>query len=170
MLTLPTLLALTTSTASAANSVRRAGNSGLGLTGGSFVSGLSVKYFLSDDMAIQGALGGGWRFGGVGLSGALLWEMPTLVEEDDFDLAWNVGPGAAFWTYGYDGYPYDYGLNYVALTAVLGLELDLNDVPLDVVLEWRPGIYIVSVGSGVYADSGAGLYLGAVGGSVRYYF
>lgn len=170
MLTLPTLLALCTSTASAANSVRQAGNFGLGLAGGNFVSGIGVKYFLSDDMAIQGTLGGGWRFAGIGVSAALLWEMPALVEDDTFDLAWNIGPGVGFWTYGYAGYPYDYDLNYFAVTAVLGLEMDLNDIPLDLVLEWRPGLYFVSVGSGIYNDDGAFVAFGGIGGAVRYYF
>jgi hypothetical protein len=168
-MTIPTLLlALSTQTASAANSVRQAGNFGLGLGGGNFVSGLSVKYFLADDMALEGTLGS-WHFGGVGVSGALLWEMPNLAEEDDFDINWNIGPGAAFWTYSYNG-PGNYGFNAFAITAVLGLEMDLNDVPLDLVIEWRPGVYVYSVTSGVYGYDGAQGYFGGFGGHIRYFF
>jgi hypothetical protein len=166
---LPTLLlALTTQTASAADTVRQAGNFGLGLGGGNFVSGISMKYFMSDDTAIEGLLGS-WGFGGLGVSAALLFEMPNLVEEDDFNLAWSVGPGVAFWTYTYDGFG-EYSYNAFAITAVLGLEMNLNEVPLDIVIEWRPGIYISSVTAGVYDNDGAVASFGGFGGHIRYYF
>ncbi len=169
MLTLSTLLALTTSTASAANTVREAGNFGLGLQGGGrMVSGLSMKYFMAEDLALEGTLGS-WYYGGFGISGALLFEMPTLAEDDAFDLAWNIGPGVGFGTYHYGGFG-SYSYNVIALTAVLGLEMDLNDVPLDIVLEWRPGIYIASVTDGFYDDSGAVLWFDGLGLAIRYYF
>ena len=169
MLALPTLfLALTAQTASAANSVRKEGNVGLGLEGGGrIVSGFSVKYFMSDDLALQGTLGS-WYYGGFGISGALLFEMPALAEEDDFDIAWNVGPAAAFGTYSYNG-PAAYGYNVVALTAVLGLEMNLNDIPLDIVLEWRPGLHFYAVSDGIYDDEGAQVRFDGIGLAIRYY-
>ena len=169
MLALPTLLfALTVQTASAANTVRQDGNLGLGLEiGGRMVSGFSVKYFMSDDLALQGTLGS-WYYGGFGISGALLFEMPTLAEEEDFDIAWNVGPAAAFGTY-YDGGPASYGYNVIALTAVLGLEMNLNDVPLDFVLEWRPGLHFYAETQGNYDDDGAVFRFDGLGLAIRYY-
>ena len=169
MLTMPTLLlALSAHTASAANTVREEGHVGLGLQGGSrMVSGFSVKYFLDDDLALEGTLGS-FYYGGFGLSGAVLFELPTLAEDEDFDIAWNTGPAVMFGTYHYGGFD-NYGYNVIALTAVLGLEMDLNEIPLDIVLEWRPGLYISNTTEGVYDDEGAKVWFDSIGLAVRYY-
>lgn len=170
MLAMPTLLlALTAQTASAANAVREEGNVGLGLQAGSWtVSGFSLKYFLKDDFALEGTLGA-WRYGGFGISAAALFEMPTLAEDEDFDIAWNTGPAVAFGTYDYGGFDDHYAYNAVAITAVLGLEMDLNEIPLDLVLEWRPGVYFFSTTEGVYDDEGANVRFDALGFAIRYY-
>ena len=167
MLAMSTLLLAFTQTASAANTVRQEGNVGLGLQGGSrMVSGFSVKYFLSDDLALEGTLGS-WYYGGFGISGALLFEMPPLAEDEDFDLAWDVGPGASFGNYHYGGFD-AYTYNVIAITAVVGLEMDLNDIPLDIVLEWRPGLYFTSATEGTYND-GAYVWFDSIGLAIRYY-
>ena len=168
MLAMPTLLfALSAQTASAANTVRQEGNVGLGLQGGSrMVSGFSVKYFMSDDLAFEGTLGT-FYYAGFGISAALLFEMPPLAEDEDFDLAWNIGPAAAFGTYNYGGFD-SYSYNAIALTAVLGLEMNLNDIPLDVVLEWRPGLYFTAATDGDY-DDGARVWFDGIGLAIRYY-
>lgn len=170
MLAMPTLLlALTVQTASAANTVREEGNFGIGLQGGSrMVSGFSAKYFLSEDLALEGTLGA-WRYGGFGVSGAVLFEMPTLAEDEDFDIAWNTGPAVSFGNYHYGGFD-NYSYNVFAITAVLGLEMDLNDIPLDIVLEWRPGVYFSSTTEGVYDDEGTNVWFDAIGFAIRYYF
>jgi hypothetical protein len=167
MLVLPTLLlALTAQTASAANTVREEGNVGLGLQGGSrMVSGFSLKYFLDNDLALEGTLGS-FRYGGFGISGAVLFEMPPLAEDEDFDVAWNLGPAVAFGTYHYGGFD-SYSYNVVAITAVLGLEMDLNDIPLDIVLEWRPGLYVPFATEDF--DDGAQVWFDGIGLAVRYY-
>ena len=169
MLAIPTLLvALTAHTASAANTVREQGNVGLGLQGGSrMVSGFSCKYFLKDDLALEGTLGA-WQYGGFGISGAALFEMKNLAEDEDFDITWNTGPAVAFGNYHYGGFD-NYAYNVFAISAVLGLEMDLNDIPLDIVLEWRPGVYFSSTTEGVYDNEGTNVWFDAIGFAIRYY-
>ena len=53
--------------------------------------------------------------------------------------------------------------------AVLGLEMDLNDIPLDIVLEWRPGLYFSSTTEGVYDDEGTNVWFDSIGFAIRYY-
>lgn len=144
-----TLLVLTAAPASA-KPVRTAGNFGLGLGSGTMANGLSAKYFAATSHALQfnlGVFGGGgidnrWhRFGGLGLSADYLFEMPTLVKAGRaFELAWNIGAGVGVGLDDHDG-----GDDVVAFAAsfVLGLEFNLIPVPIDIVLEYRPGLLIV---------------------------
>ena len=170
MLAMPTILvALTAQTAFAANVVREEGNFGIGLQGGSrMVSGFSAKYFLKDDLALEGTLGA-YSYGGFGISGAVLFELPTLAEDEDFDIAWHTGPALTFGNYHYGGFD-NYAYNVFAVTAVLGLEMDLNDIPLDIVLEWRPGVFFSSTTEGVYDNEGANVWFDSFGFAIRYYF
>ena len=89
--------------ASAATPIQSAGNLGLGLGGGSHVSGLSGKYFMAQDFSAQlvvGWWGAGRDWGGIGLSGDLLWEQRNLTTTEPVDIAWNIGPGVTVLTAG----------------------------------------------------------------------
>lgn len=118
---------------------RRSGTVGVGLGGGTTGAGLSAKVFLSDASAVQAVAGpwGGWGGGGIGLNGDYLLEMPTIVEGDMAELAWNIGAGA--------------GVGIFSRTATLGagvsgvagLELAFKPAPIDLVVEYRPTIWVL---------------------------
>lgn len=136
--------ALFATPALAGTPIQSNGNLGLGLGAGTHVSGLSGKYFISSDFAGQlvvGWWGLGRGEGGIGLSGDLLWEQRPLLSVDALDLAWNIGPGVNLVS---GGGGFGLGVN-----GVLGLEFDFKPVPVDLVVEYRPGI---SVLPGVGAD------------------
>ena len=144
--------------AGAANAepIRTPGRFGLGIGAGTIANGLSAKYFIDKQNALQfnlGSFGGHgfdnrWhRFGGFGFSMDYLFEMPTIaVAGRAFELNWNLGAGLGI---GFDDDDHDHKDDhyddYFALAAsfVLGLEFDFIPIPLDIVLEFRPGILLV---------------------------
>jgi hypothetical protein len=138
--------------------IRSAGNFGLGLGGGSATSGISAKYFMADHHALQGVVGT-WGLGrsgygtGLGVSVDYLFEMPAITDTDPLELGWNLGLGGWFATAG--------GGTALGAQGVAGLEFAFHPVPIDVVIEYRPGLIIVP---GVGAD------LINFSGHVRYYF
>lgn len=133
--------------------VRETGNFGLGLGGGLGPVGISAKYFMSDKHALQGMAGTYARGGGLGLGADYLFEGPAIVTGEVAELGWNVGAGPQLYLFG--------GTLGLAATGVAGLEVNFQPVPIDIVLEYRPGVYIIP---GVAAD------LVNFSGHVRYYF
>lgn len=135
--------------------VRSSGNLGLGLGGGYWLNGLSAKYYMGGN-ALQGVVGGYGLghdgYGGLGFTGDYLWEMPALTNNEAFELGWNAGLGVSV----------GLGDNWFAAGAhgTLGLEFNINPVPIDVVLEYKPGITVVP---GIGAD------LWNFGGHIRVY-
>lgn len=157
------MLAALSSSSYAGTPIRSAGNFGLGVGGGYWLDGLSLKYFMGDNASLQGVIGGyGWGYkngndyyydgGGIGISGDYLWEMPALTNNEAFELGWAAGLGPSVslsdnW----------FGLG---VHGTLGLEFNFNPIPIDLVLEYKPGIYVVP---GVGAD------LWNFGGHIRIY-
>jgi hypothetical protein len=127
------------SLANAGASHRRSGTVGVGLGGGTTGAGLSAKVFLSDASAVQAVAGpwGGWGNGGLGLSADYLYEMPTIVEGDVAELAWNVGAGAGVGIYSQSA------TLGVAVAGVAGLEVAFKPAPLDLVIEYRPTLSVI---------------------------
>ncbi|MCC6623261.1 MAG: hypothetical protein IT385_18525 [Deltaproteobacteria bacterium] len=138
----------------AAEPIRTPGRFGLGIGSGTLSNGLSAKYFMSKQDALQfhlGEFGGGgfehrWRRfdDGIGLGVDYLFEMPDIARAGRaFDLAWNVGGGIGL---GFDDDDrddrddWDFGL---AVAFVLGLEFNFIPIPIDIVIEWRPGVLLV---------------------------
>lgn len=131
--------------------IRSPGNVGVGLGGGTFATGLSLKYFAASDFAIQGNVG--WwrsRWGGcdhndhycggndsLAVSADAIFEQPVFAGNGSVDLAWNFGLGGAL---GLSDYDDTIG---AAVAGVLGLEVLINVIPIDIVLELRPNILIV---------------------------
>lgn len=135
---LPLVLLLAPSLALAGSPVQQPGNLGLGLGGGTHVSGLSGKYFLANDFAAQAVVGwwgAGRESGGIGVSADALWELPRLAQTDSLDVGWNVGPGANLVA---GNNAFGLGVN-----GVLGLEFHVHPVPIDLVIEYRPGIAVI---------------------------
>lgn len=130
---------LTAGPARAGATHRSAGHTGVGLGGGTTSGGISVKHFISDSSAVQGVVGGwgGWGNSGLGLSADYLYEMPPIAETTDLTVGWNLGPGVGVGLYA----PTDsVGL---AVNGVAGIEFAFGPVPLDLVLEYRPTLYLV---------------------------
>lgn len=146
-----------------AKPIRGAGHWGIGFGGGLGVSGISVKYYFSSALAIQGIIGGwGWGYcyggncyaGGFGVDADLLFELPTLAKAGNaMDLNWEIGPGA--WL-GVSGAP------VIAVSGVLGLELDFIPVPIDLVFEYKPAL--------VFWNPGVGFSPVGFGSHIRIFF
>jgi len=133
------------------------GQFGLGLGGGLGVSGLSGKYYMGEAMAFQGIVGLRGSDGlGVGLD--YLLERPSFAGGDPVSVGWNYGVGG---TVVLDDNP------IIGASGIVGLELLLQPLPIDFVLEWRPGILIYS-GNG--NSDGIGINIVNFSGHIRYYF
>lgn len=170
------LAAFGTQPASAAQPIKQAGNFGLGLGVGTTAAPVSMKYFLSSDLSIQANAGwwrgwwggygcrnvddryrdyhcGGYYRNALGLGADLLFEGGRLAGNDDFSLSWEIGGGVGL------------GLGNVgfglAAAFVTGLQANIDMIPLDVVIEYRPAIFLVP---------GFALNLIDFTGHVRYYF
>jgi len=152
--TLTLLSALALAAPALAEPIRTPGRFGLGLGSGTISNGLSAKYFVDKSNALQfnlGDFGGGgfdrrWRhFGGFGFGFDYLYEMPTLARAGNaFELAWNLGLGVGVGLDDRDD-GHGHGADHFALAAafVLGLEFNFIPVPIDIVLEFRPGLLLV---------------------------
>lgn len=133
------LAALMPMSAWAVAPVQQAGNLGLGIGSGTHVSGLSGKYHLTDGMAAQ-AMVGWWGLGrgdveGISLSASYLIEPGVLARADGLTLEWNVGLGV-------NAVLADNTLG-AGVHGVVGLELNLEIVPVDLVIEYRPGLRLL---------------------------
>lgn len=131
------------------------GKLGLGLGGSSLVSGLSAKYYLSTDTAIQAELGVWAGYGLlIGLDG--IYEMPQLWTNGALSINWNVGAGVTAGTYNYSGYGGAIG----GVSAIAGLGFQLGAFPLEFVTEIRPTFML---------GWNYPFFFGG-GGALRYYF
>ncbi|MBN1337505.1 MAG: hypothetical protein JXB39_16250 [Deltaproteobacteria bacterium] len=117
---------------------------GLGIGGGFGVSGLSGKLYMGDATAFQGivglyGLGSDHDNDGLGVGLDYLLERPAFVSVAPLELGWNFGLGGtvALWDDSHDD-----NLR-VGASGVLGLEILFQPVPIDLVLEYRPGVVII---------------------------
>lgn len=114
---------------------------GLGLMFGD-PTGLSGKYFLSSDTALDFGIGGaGWahRYYGTGLQVHVdhLWHPISLASAEPFELPLYFGIGGRLLTFDYDERPdrrYD-NVTALGVRVPVGLAFDFNNVPLDIFAE-----------------------------------
>lgn len=142
---------------------------GLGLMLGA-PAGLSAKYYLSSDTALDFGLGTyeRWgdrygRYGGLHAHMDFLWHPVDLVSTPAFELPLYFGLGGRLWDHNsYNNYASD---THLGVRAPFGILFDFNRVPLDVFIELALVIDIVYDHDrhGGFSDLN-----GAVG--VRYYF
>lgn len=150
---------------------------GLGIMLGA-PSGLSGKYYLSADTALDFGLGTiyGYRDRrGFHIHGDFLWHPFSLASADAFELPFYFGIGARLLNgsrcYDYDRGRCDYYYrDYSALgvRAPVGLSFDFNNIPLDIFVELALVVDFLLDHDERYDDA---LYLdinGAFG--IRYYF
>lgn len=157
-LLIPTLL-LAAAGPARAGELRHAGNFGLGFGGGTYGGGISAKYFASDTTAFQGTLNAWANKNGSAIvaNGDYLVEMPDLANLDGMDIGWSIGPGVGLGleTAG------SYNSVTLGISGLAGLEFNLNVIPLDIVLEYRPRLLLIDI---------VDFELVTFGGHVRYYF
>ena len=162
------------SSAFAGMPIKQAGNFGVGLGVGTTAFPISVKYFLDPTLSLQGNIGafrgpyygcGRWRrdrYRGyscgyvgdaLGIGGDVLYEGGPLAGNEDVNLSWEVGGGAGIGV-GDPGFA-------MALAFVAGLQLNIEAIPIDLVLEYRLPLYFVPFFDIIEID---------FTGHVRYYF
>ena len=124
---------------------------GLGLGGGTFSSGVTVKHYLREGLAVQGVAGFGY---GATLGADVVKEFAPLVEAPEGQLIWGLGGGASVVNTQYRG--------VITISGVAELAWHFEDVPVELVVDWRP-IFINNIN--VFSGS---RYVNA--GAVRYYF
>lgn len=143
--------------------IQDGGNFGIGVGGGLGATGLSAKYFIGADFSLQGVVGL-WNpvqidllpnddldatgNGAFALSIDGLFESQPWINGEAADVAFNGGVGISFAT--------SSPMNS-ALSLVGGIELDLEFVPIDLVFEYRPHMYLVPLPNdwgrpGTYVD------------------
>lgn len=173
LLTLLTLAALslcsTSALAKGGGKTYSSGKFGLGLGVGTLATGLSGKY-MTGDSALQFNIGlhinDYGRYGdAIALGGDYLFEMNRLLDKGDFEIGWNLGPGIGL-TFS------DTGFWAASASFVLGLEFVINVIPLDIVLEYRPSLYIFNDRYDYWYNGrdGFGLDLVNFGAHIRIFF
>ena len=124
-------------------------------------TGVCGKLYLSDDQAIQGAIGGAFVGGGIQVHVDYVFHPYILQQRDSFVLATYIGPGVRLIQYsnGRDDNFFAFGLRGVG-----GLLFDFKDNPLDAFVE------VAAVFEYGFRDNeGFGPSFNA-GAGVRYYF
>ncbi len=124
------------------------GSFGIGVGTATIAGGLSLKLPISRGVAFQGVVGiwrdygHDWRYGhdSMALGVDLLYDMPLLLRSYVCSLGWNFGLGV--------GAGVETATNALVggagTTAVLGLALNFVPIPIDLVLEYRPGLYVIA--------------------------
>jgi hypothetical protein len=121
---------------------------GLGLELGE-PTGLTGKYFLSEDHALDFGLGYIYHHYGRGNDGLhvyadYLWHPLVLTSAEAFELPLYIGVGGRFWDWGDYGCDRNgnncqyYGTTALGVRVPLGLDFDFNNVPLDIFIQLVP--------------------------------
>jgi hypothetical protein len=124
---------------------------GIGLRGG-WVSGLTLKHFVSSNVAVEGIIGSRWR--GFNLTG--LYELHKRNALGISRLSWEYGIGGRLGFY--DGKYYrtwkdnkyynDRQYTVVSIVALLGLEYHFNEIPFTLGADIMPYFDLVGRGDG----------------------
>jgi len=124
-------------------------------------TGVSVKLYLKDDQAIQGAAGFAFVGGGLHVHADYVFHPWILQAKESFVLPFYFGPGVRVIDYRQGGGGADYFA--IGLRVVAGLLFDFKTVPLDAFVE------VGGVGEYRFKGHGFAPALNAAAG-VRYYF
>ena len=132
-------------------------NVGVGLSAGNLLSGVSAKLYLDDDVALQMCLGAYVHSGfGVGLDGTLEARPRWAVLQNRLFWVGGIGVAGVSYTVATDS------ATLLAVSAIVEVGWQLQDLPLEFVLEARP--------YWVFGDKDAGAHPVSGGGSIRWYF
>lgn len=136
------------------------GTIGVGIIVGEPV-GITAKLYLTDDRAIQAAVGSAFIGGGLQLHGDYVFHPYILQTRDSFVLPLYIGPGVRLIDYNGGGNSSAFALG---IRGVIGLLFDFKNVPLDAFFEVAPVLeYKFSSGAGFQTALNAGA-------GIRYYF
>lgn len=124
-------------------------------------TGLSLKYYLGDDTAIAGAIGGAYLGKGVQVHADFLWHPWILENKPSFVLPAYVGVGGRVLDRNAGGGEEDHFR--VGVRVVGGVLFDFREVPLDVFVE------VAGVGDYRTKTEPFGIDIN-LGAGVRYYF
>ena len=125
-------------------------------------TGVSVKYYLGNDTAIDGAIGAAFLGGGIQVHGDFLWHPFILERADGFVLPFYFGVGLRVLNHDGDGADDDHVR--IGARVPVGILFDFTEIPLDVFAEIAGVADYRSRG-----DSTFGLDING-GAGVRYYF
>lgn len=128
-------------------------------------SGISAKYYLSDDTAIDAAVGVGLIKTGIHAHSDFLWHPAVLESQEKFVMPLYFGPGVRVLIEDQDRET-DQVL-HLGLRIVVGVLFDFRTIPLDVFIEGAP--IVEWKFTSLEDEAGFGLGINVAGG-VRYYF
>jgi hypothetical protein len=129
-------------------------NTGIGVRGG-FFNGLTIKHFISDNVALEGLFTTRW--GGFGVTG--LYE----IHKNAFDvprLHWYYGLGGhvGFYdgrrTHKFWGDEDKRSYTVIGADFILGLEYNFQELPINLSVDWKPAFNFYGY-SGFWFDDGA---------------
>jgi len=130
---------------------------GLGLGGGTLNSGLTGKFYLGESTAAQIFVGN--RFGwGLSVSADYIVEFAPLAKGSAGKLFWGAGVGAGLIMYA----AHSSNSSVIGVSGVVELGWHFAQVPLELIIDWRPTFFI--------GDHIGGLYLEGSGSAIRWYF
>ena len=134
-------------------------HTGLGLRA-SMAPGISVKHFITTDMAGEGILTARW--GGFNATALAEFHLPVF-DTEGFYFFYGGGAHLGVWDTGRDFYgdTRDGTRLFLGIDGIIGLEYAFLDIPLSVGMDWKPGMNFL-------ADFG--LFFDDLAISLRYLF
>jgi hypothetical protein len=114
-------------------------DTGIGVRGG-VAWGLTVKHFITTDGA--GELILTRRHNGFNTTGLFEQHLPVF-DTEGFYFFYGGGVHLGLWNTDQDKVLHDLKV-YAGIDGIIGLEYSLEDLPLSVGLDWKPGINIIS--------------------------
>ncbi len=106
-------------------------------------TGVTVKHFIKDDLALEGILHSKWR--GLLITGLL--EVHKDIREVR-GLRWFYGGGAHIGSWNYrNRTPLEYrGRTVVGIDGIIGLDYMFDDLPLNLSLDYKPAFNLINSG------------------------
>jgi hypothetical protein len=126
-------------------------------------TGISAKLYLSDNTAVDAAVGGAFIGGGLHVHGDFLLHPWVLENRDTFVLPAYVGVGARLLDHdrGAEG---DF---HIGARGVIGMLFDFKEIPIDVFVEAAAVLDLRLADDDTHSGLGLGINAGA---GARYYF
>jgi hypothetical protein len=109
-------------------------------------NGITFKHFISTNDAVEGILSTRW--GGFNITG--LYEIHTTAFETD-GLYFYYGGGAHLGSYNNTWFNDTVNHTVIGVDGIIGLEYIVKQVPLNVSLDWKPGMNLIGY-TGFWGD------------------